>query len=285
MWPLGTWQRSWGGLSFTTVAALVAMNVMLIGENLAVFLCVKAPGGHLGFTADFTAEAAPAWWFMAVPQAWTLGVEFLFYLMAPLLVRRRAAVVAAVLAAAAALRWWMLDGLGLKPDPWQHRFFPTELPFFLLGVLAYKVYDELDGTRWLARKLSVPLFLIVLAMVLGYRYLPAYRGHLGMPYTSFVFAAAIPWIFALTRENKLDRWVGELSYAVYICHWFVAQALGQAGVGWVQQNKGVLTCALAIGLAILLERVVERPIDRWRQALSRRARKPVAAAERVSVAS
>ena len=32
---------------------------------------------------------------------------------------------------------------------------------------------------------------------------------------------SIPFIFLYTKKNSIDRFIGELSYPVYITHWFV----------------------------------------------------------------
>lgn len=75
---------------------------------------------------------------LLVPQAWTLGVELAFYIVAPfVLVRRKALLL--LLALSISVRIYLLYvGLG-KSDPWTYRFFPAELALFLLGALAHQV--------------------------------------------------------------------------------------------------------------------------------------------------
>ena len=39
---------------------------------------------------------------------------------------------------------------------------------------------------------------------------------------------SVPFIFALTKNWKVDRWIGELSYPVYIVHVVVGAVLAKA---------------------------------------------------------
>lgn len=36
---------------------------------------------------------------------------------------------------------------------------------------------------------------------------------------------ALPFIFFSTKRNKIDRWIGELSYPVYVAHFFIIKLL------------------------------------------------------------
>jgi peptidoglycan/LPS O-acetylase OafA/YrhL len=34
-----------------------------------------------------------------------------------------------------------------------------------------------------------------------------------------VVAFALPWLFYLNSRSRIDRWIGELSFRVYLVHW------------------------------------------------------------------
>jgi peptidoglycan/LPS O-acetylase OafA/YrhL len=76
-----------------------------------------------------------------------------------------------------------------------------------------------------------------------------------------LFAAAIPVIFAATQNVKIDRWVGELSYPVYLLHGVIL------GVVVTQYGLSGTTLVLAVTVsligAIAVSLVVERPFARW----------------------
>ena len=96
--------------------------------------------------------------FMVVPQAWTVGTELWFYLLAPFLVRRTKRIVA-VMALAIALRLVMIHVYHLDFMPWNYCFFPAEIPFFLSGALGFKAYHHvLQGKNIPLRRLGPVAF-------------------------------------------------------------------------------------------------------------------------------
>jgi peptidoglycan/LPS O-acetylase OafA/YrhL len=211
--------------------------------------------------------------FMVVPQAWTIGTELWFYLLAPFLVRHFRRIVA-VLAASIALRLAMIHLMGLDSPPWSYCFFPTELPFFLFGAMAFKAYDVLEGRRFPLRQVGQAAFFGMLFLILAFYKIP-WRW---IPYTDlilradlivFIFPVALPFIFAYTKKNKVDRLIGELSYPIYLTHWIVIELLRLADLPWVGRNLGELSCLFTVAASAILWYLVDRPIDAWRQNLVR----------------
>ena len=83
-------------------------------------------------------------------------------------------------------------------------------------------------------------------------------------YPLVVIICAIPWLFRWTKDQAIDRYLGELSYPLYICHvaviWWVDSFVSLAGV-----PRGILIVGGALALSALLYAWVDRPVDRWRQ--------------------
>jgi peptidoglycan/LPS O-acetylase OafA/YrhL len=81
-------------------------------------------------------------------------------------------------------------------------------------------------------------------------------------------ALSLPILFDGTKYSRFQKWVGDLSYPVYICHILVKWGLlGLMGVSkkGVTSPPGWLLLLGAIALAALLLWLVDHPIDRWRQ--------------------
>ena len=120
-----------------------AANILLVFSNATIFfqdwvMFSAVENREFVFSANFLKSEVVLYPALLVPQAWTLGVELTFYLMAPFILARRQFLLL-LLALSIALRVYLLYiGLG-KSDPWTYRFFPTELALFLLGALAHQV--------------------------------------------------------------------------------------------------------------------------------------------------
>jgi peptidoglycan/LPS O-acetylase OafA/YrhL len=124
-------------------------------------------------------------------------------------------------AASLGLRVFLTRACGLYQDPWVNRFFPTELALFLAGALAYRIY------RWLrdagpSRVVAWGVGATYVMVLLVYQFCPAPPG-LGTTCKLWAFHAiswlALPWLFLGTARSRLDRYVGDLSYPVYLVHW------------------------------------------------------------------
>lgn len=88
---------------------------------------------------------------------------------------------------------------------------------------------------------------------------------------SFLGAVVIgvPRLFELTRNTAWDKYLGELSYPLYICHFMF---------GWLllpDTVSGVYAALfLSLAASVLLYHAVDRPIDRWRQDRFEKTRRP-----------
>ena len=241
-------------------AILVLTNLGLFGQDVLCFTAIDPQSGGLYWTGSVHA-GLPAWQFLAVPQAWTLSVELCFYLLAPLLVRRRWWVIALVAITSLALRIVLMKRCGLDQDPWSYRFFPTVLYLFLLGVLAYKLYALQRKVALLKKPwLVLPIWVLALMLIAMPQPYP-------MSYVFYLFFALItPTLFGYFKSNAFDRFVGELSYPIYVCHGMVITGLAAMGVSYDQVTQSpawtvavitVATVALSIVIHVFLERRVE----------------------------
>ena len=79
-------------------------------------------------------------------------------------------------------------------------------------------------------------------------------------YCTFVFLT-IPIIFNLTKNIKIDRFIGELSYPIYISHILIFNLVRVAGF----QSQGAATIIGTILLSVILVKLVGDPIEKIRQ--------------------
>ena len=257
---------------------LVASNLSLLGQDVVTFLDLR-PDGALAWPTDWVHRPSPALHeFMLLPQGWSLSIELMFYAIAPFLVRRPIKQVVALILAGLALRAWIYVALGLNLDPWGYRFFPTELSLFLGGTLSYRLYEWLRRRSPDRRQLAA-IGIAFAALTLSYTFLtrsllPEYSQFIMWTYFG-ILVAVIPVLFLLTKDNPIDRYVGELSYPIYIAHMLVLMIVPNVlprRTSGVNPYIGLVTLGLSTIFAAVMVHGLINPIDQYRHRLSRRNR-------------
>ena len=76
-------------LSLGSFLFLLFTNLFLFLQDSVLFLGLNTSDGSLFFTQNFRESSPPLFNFLFLPQAWTIGVEISFYLIAPFIVRRK----------------------------------------------------------------------------------------------------------------------------------------------------------------------------------------------------
>jgi peptidoglycan/LPS O-acetylase OafA/YrhL len=250
---------------------MVFSNLFIFGQDVLMFMKID-PAGGLAFSSDFMKSSQadglpPTFLFLLVPQAWSLSTELFFYLMAPFLVRRGAVFLLPVIFLSLAVRFY-LHGQGFTNDPWSYRFFPSELAFFLSGALSYKIYRGLKKSG-LNQYISAPVFISMLLLTLLFQFLPQ-TGLAGLIVKEWVYyvllVLAIPVLFLLTNRNRVDNYLGELAYPVYISHLFVFFATTyKLHEGEYAFELYLISIALTMALSVGLIHFLIKPLERIRQ--------------------
>lgn len=260
MGNLGSWATYGKSLSFSSSVFLALTNIFIFFQDLICYLGLNLKSGLFYFTSNFQETADPkVYTFLLIPQAWSISLELMFYLIAPFIVKRKYIVIIALVIASAALKTYCL-GHGLNNDPWVYRFFPFELMFFLLGALSYYLYRRIKDVK--VPKYIYPALLVFISVfTICFSFISVtfftYRIYIVSVFLS------MPFLFNYTKKFKLDKFIGELSYPIYITHMLVfntAKAIG------ITQNLQLITILGSILLSIVLVKLIGDPIERLRQA-------------------
>ncbi len=198
---------------------------------------------------------------MYIPQAWSLGLELMFYLMFPLIIIGKVRMSTLLLS----LLVWIAAAFGaMNADIWGYRLLPGTLFMFLLGSC---IYD--------ARKPSLrhPAVLVLLVGI-GCAVALSVTGKLESPYNREVMLGLLVGVVVLfylaqTGRGAWDDWLGNLSYGVFLCHFLVI---------WLFETMGIGRNAWTIGLMVVVSVVlayasymgVERPVLQWRYRLRKK---------------
>jgi len=255
-WPFQAWARTLDRLDFGTLLALASSNLFIFGQDWLMLFRVGSSGvlesniAHAAPIGDFTGYAL-------IPQAWTLGLELTFYLLAPFLARKNAGLILSLIAVGLLLKYAVFPAVGLPYEPFGYHFFPFELPLFLLGMLSFKLYRRLQTVPPGLGMRSTSLVLLV--SVYANPYLD-----LGMWPRYLLLALTIPFTFYIFKRNKIDRWIGELSYPMYLSHLLIFNGLNQFTSLHTETWGTSLTIILSIGLFLF----IEKPGDAFRQRLN-----------------
>jgi peptidoglycan/LPS O-acetylase OafA/YrhL len=249
-----TYESHFAPLDLVSKSYLVLTNALLWGQDVALFLRISDDGSSLAFTTNALSANPHVETFLLVPQSWSLSIELGFYLLAPWLVARRTWTLIGILGATIALRL-VLASRGLTFDPWTYRFFPVEVGSFVLGILIYRHRrrDAPITTQRAATALLVGAALLLSLLPESWLVRVAFYG---------LVAWALPLAFQLTRNNRADRYLGDLSYPVYLVHLLAISVAYYSG--WSGVRLALLILVMTAGSAILLHEVVQRPIDRLR---------------------
>lgn len=238
---------------------LLIPNFTILGLDWNLFLRLNPVTGSLIFTSNFRQFQPPLYDFNLIVQAWTLSLELFFYFLAPFLNRFKTRYLLLIMSLSLGLRLFLYSQ-GLNHDPWTYRFFPTELIFFLSGILMYRIYRYLKTKD--VKKISTLIFAFYFSFLFYYQFLPHERTkQIFIFLLSFV---AIPFIFNLFKHNKIDRFIGELSFPVYICHFLIIDIFTHF-TNLPHQFLSLTVTVVSIIFSILILELLVKPIDHYRQ--------------------
>lgn len=223
-------------------------------------------------------------------QGWSIGVEVMFYLALPVallgvawLVRRfrlppwRTVVAALALGFAASLLIRSLNTTGYK---YEHSFPAMAFAFFpglLLAAIELRYVDRLRGASWgplAAWGLAGVTLALFAAFVVIKPTGVMTNSVLGVATAATFVAAPLVLQWTTGREwaffgNRVIRWLGARSYAIYLYHVAVLFSLNgllirQSGVRMGFFVGLALTVAITVALSELSFRFVEQPALRFR---------------------
>ena len=184
---------------------LVVTNIFIIGQDLAAFI---------GFNHGLLGHE-----FLIVPQAWSLGAELWFYLAAPWLVRLRSRTILLFIFAGIIFRL-RNDFSDLSGWPWNQRLTLTEYVYFFLGILSYRVMYSNPDSWVTSRQVGIIalLFSPLVVLYIGWLDLGRELDIANSVLMGIIAALMIPALFSLTKYSRLDRFLGEFSYPIYLIH-------------------------------------------------------------------
>lgn len=258
--------------------AVALSNVTVFGQDWVLFTALDH--GTFRFTHEPNDTQVIVSQGLLVPQAWSLGVELSFYLIAPFILHRRRLIIS-LLALSLALRAGIISaGLGFA-DPWFFRFFPTELAMFLFGALSHQIWMPFAKQKgWVTRRSAIWVTGAIILYCVIYALLPGRMiHHLAL---MAVFILALPFLFHFQSTFRFDRKIGDLSYPIYISHILIMLPVGlvfdhMAGTpDYRGLDETLVVLSLTLMASLMLNRYVGDRIESLRDRVrSGQTTKPV----------
>ncbi len=249
--------------SFTQKALYLFENFFIFGQSLLRFFIydpnvrgfVFHPLNNM-YPDDFLGSS-----FTILGQSWSLSLELTFYLLVPFLLNKSNKFILILIVLSFSLRS-LLQCMDYYSSQVMHAFFPLELGVFLLGVVSYRyIYLKIQhksADYFKKYALSLLSFIFIYSFFI-YHLIENYT----LKYWLFVLLTmiSIPYLFCYTKNSKFDRYIGELSYPVYMTHFICIALIMKLPPS---PYEAFYVIALSTGMSILFAYLVARPVDYFR---------------------
>jgi len=253
-----------GKMNFFSLFYLGFSNVFIIGQDIMLYLGLNTASNHLFFIRSYTLSTPQVTNFFPVGQAWSISMELVFYLFAPFLTKLKTKTILLMVILSIAARVLFIYQ-GFNYDPWNYRFLPLEISFFLIGILSYRVYKRARTISHIKLLGIGALFTAIISLFVFQFAFPGMNLDIKRWILDAVSIPTLPFVFSLLKESKIDRILGDLSYPIYLSHnifiYLISTLFGYRG-GYLS----VLVIIFSVLFSLLLIKKIINPIDKIRQA-------------------
>jgi peptidoglycan/LPS O-acetylase OafA/YrhL len=256
---LGIYFNYGDSMDIASLGLVIFANLFIFLQDLVMFLGVNIQTGHLFFTPDFQTTDPALYRFLFIPQAWTLALELMFYAIAPFILKKSLKFIIVLIIFSLLIRS-ILFMMGYNQDPWTYRFFPSEILFFLLGNISYRIFKKIRDQK-IDRLYLKLIYAFILCFVLFYSFIN-FPGLIYIYYTCFFIA--LPFVFLYSQKWKTDAYIGELSYPVYISHLFIFSVISFLRLP-VPFGAGLNIMLATLLFSFIVNELVAKRIERYRQ--------------------
>lgn len=250
-------------ISLSAYVYFIFENIVIIGQDVMYFLRMDE-FCRPEFSYHALSYKHAAYHYLLVPQAWSISIECLFYLLAPFLVTKQIKWQVLIVLISLSLRIVYATQFNLSFDPWTYRFLPFELAFFILGSLSYHYYKTIRS-KMISPKIGYALLLCLVTAIVCYNELKIEDTLKNYTFYA-IFLCSLPFIFHAFKHNTIDRFIGELSFPIYIIHILIVSLF--RNYFFSQPDRiiyyGYTVIGISVILAIIMQYSFINPIEKYR---------------------
>lgn len=199
---------------------------------------------------------------LAIGWYYTVGLEMMFYILAPFFVRWKLPNLI-LLFIACAIVHFLPYMLGAPQRQWQYEFFPSTAVFFVAGALSYRLYVAIKDAA------NPHVGWLLLAGVAAYGIIfdaPVYTNSFEPIALYALLTLTAPFLFIASKQRyvrTVDAFLGNLAYPFY-----VAQGLSVMLVGgnFGQPTNVMAALSVNVAISIALVKLMAR-LERIRDAI------------------
>lgn len=171
------------------------------------------------FGCDYLAIAGKP---IVILPAWSIASELLFYLMVPFIISRPFVIAALIFTSVSVRIYFIVNGY--NDFPLLYFFFPSTMVYFLMGHLGFRIYDKIKNyaiSKYIGIGGVVFFFAYISYKIFVYEgfflsfFEPMMHNVQGILLFSAI-AVFIPFLFVISKDSKIDRLIGNLSYSLYL---------------------------------------------------------------------
>ena len=251
-------------LSGITIFYFVIENITVFGQDILYFTRFNE-NYELVLTYNPLSYKHNGYQYLLVPQAWSISIEFLFYLIAPFLVTKKIKWQIALVLFGLTFKYYFSNIYYLRYDPWTYRFFPFEIAFFMAGSVAYKFYKYIEYKQ-ISLSVGYSLLILCVSGILLFNEIP-FEEKLKNNLFYCLILISLPFMFYSLKNNKIDCYIGELSFSLYIGHHIMVSVFRSYFFSHPQYlyYYGYTVVASSLMLAFLLQTTIVNRIEIYRK--------------------
>ena len=248
-------------------------NATLLFQDLSFFLAIE--NSNLVFSSNYLASSNLIPDGLLIGPAWTLGIEISFYILAPFIIKKKKILFFFLsLSLSIFLVNRYINHLG-HYDPWTYRFFPTQLSLFLLGAISHQflkpLYNYIFAKKLIASS-NIFTFIFISFLLIYFYICSDLNMHRlaqgGILYGCLLFM--LPFLFTFNSKYRFDRYIGNLSYPVYLVHELVMKIgyfigyLKQSEPGIDSLENAIIVLIMSIVFSIIFNHTIESRVSKLR---------------------